>query len=309
MVTPSSINLSEDWFVGSTQLEFQFARTNLPVRIFFTGAARVSNLADENRDDNFRVETVMSATPNAAAPVASILPIITVGYPLPAAKFFIPAADVEGDTLTWSIAPNGPAPLPNRSLLTTAVPNGALGNFPTLSIDPHTGEVTWNTSLEHSPDVPQGPPPNVFSQFYAVQFIVTDSKGGETPVDAFLRLIVTIPNPPVATINGSENQHVVDVRPNNPVSFVLTGTDNDAGATVTLTSGNLPPGATMTPSLPTGGHVAAQQHLQLDADARAGRELLHRQLRGHRREREPGHHLRRHPRPREFPAGSHLPRR
>ena len=244
-VTPSSINEPEDWFVGSTLLEFQFATSNLPVRIFYQGNARVSNLADNNADDSFRVESVMSATPNAASPAASILPIITVGYPSPAAHFFIPAADVEGDTMTWSIAPT------TRSLLTKAAPDGVDDiPPPTLSINPLTGEVTWATDQERSPLDPQGP---IFSEFYSVQFIVTDSKGAQTPVDAFLRVRQIIPNPPEALINDSPNQHLVSVRPNNPVTFTLRGVDNDAGATVTLTSGNLPPGATMTPSLPTVG--------------------------------------------------------
>ena len=86
-----------------------------------------------------------------------------------------------------------------------------------------------------------------------MQFLVTDSKGGETPVDALLRLIPIVGQAPEVLINGAATAHAVDVRPGNPVSFVVTGTDPDAGARVTLTSGDLPVGASMTPSLPTAG--------------------------------------------------------
>ncbi len=83
--------------------------------------------------------------------------------------------------------------------------------------------------------------------------MVTDSKGGETPVDALLRLIRTVPNPPVAHINDSPDQYLVSVRPNNQVTFTVKGIDNDLDARVSLTSGNVPLGATMVPSLPTAG--------------------------------------------------------
>jgi hypothetical protein len=239
-VIPSSINTTEDWFVGANQVETAILKTDLPVRIFWDSNARVSTLADNNNDQPFRVESVMSATPNAASPAASILPIVTVAHGLPAAKFFIPAADVEGDTLTWSVSPTG------RSRLVTPVPNGASNAGPTLSINPATGEVTWNTAAEN--------PPGCFRcEFFAVQFLVTDSKGGETPVDALLRLVPNQGVAPEALINGTTAPYLVSVRPGNPVSFTLAGVDADPGATVMLTSGALPPGATMTPSLPTGG--------------------------------------------------------
>ena len=239
-VIPSSVNITEDWFVGGTIAEFQFQRAQLPVRIFWASNARVSNLRDGNNDRPFRVEAVMSATPNAASPSASILPIITVPYPAPGAQFFIPATDVEGDTLTWSIAP---AP---RSQLNKIAPDGLQDNFAyTLSINPATGEVKWRTELEVAP-APGG-------DYFAVQFLVTDSKGAETPVDALLRLIPAVGTAPQVLINGSPNAFSADVRPNNPVTFTVTGTDADAGAFVTLTSGALPPGSVMTPSLPTAG--------------------------------------------------------
>ena len=249
--TPLAVRVSavnsglENWFVGASQYTFTFAKANLPVRIFFTDsvAQRISTLQDGNANRFFRVESIMTATPNAASPSASILPIITVAHGLPEAHFFIPAADVEGDTLTWSIAPPLPA---QRSLLFKAAPDGFPdGPTPTLTINPATGEVTWKTITERTP--------GVGTEFYAVQFIVTDSKGAETPVDALLRLVPNVGTAPDALIQGSTGPYLVSVRPNNPVSFTVRGIDVDAGATVTLTSGNMPPGSSMTPSLPMSG--------------------------------------------------------
>ena len=243
----TSTNNAEDWFAGNSTI-FPItipkaALANGGVRIYWASNARISTLQDGNADDPFRVEAIMSETPNQASPAASILPIITVGYPLPAATFFIPAVDVEGDTLTWRISEV------SRSSLTKAAPDGfddVPGNE--FRINSATGEVTWNTGQEWAPGTtPTG------TDLYAVQFIVRDSKGAETPVDALLRLVNISGATPQVLLNNLPTPLAIDVRPNNPVTFVVTGTDADAGATVTLTSGPLPPGAVMTPSLPTAG--------------------------------------------------------
>src|SRR6185503_19097897 len=78
-LTRSSINNTEDWFVGSSQHTFTILKTDLPARLFWEGSARISSLQDGNNDQTFRVESIISATTNAASPASSILPIITVG--------------------------------------------------------------------------------------------------------------------------------------------------------------------------------------------------------------------------------------
>jgi hypothetical protein len=245
-VTIASRNPGEDWFVGSLVFTFTgVAKANLPARLFWSGNARISTLRDLNNDRNFRVEATVTADAatsggNAASPAASILPIITLAHGLHPATFFIPAGDVENDGLSWSISPT------SRSSLFKAAPDGAddIGP-PTLSINPATGEVSWNTDEELVP--------TVNGDFYAVQFLVTDSKGAETPVDALLRLVPNQGTAPRALIDGSINPAAFSVRPNRHVSFTVTGEDDDAGASVTLTSGALPAGSTMTPTLPYAG--------------------------------------------------------
>lgn len=245
-VTISSRNNAEDWFVGTLVFTFTgVSRANLPARLFWAGNARISTLRDLNNDRDFRVEALVTADAlptggNAASPAASILPIITLAHGLHPATFFIPAGDVENDGLTWSISPT------SRSSLFKAAPDGADDVGPsTLSINPATGEVSWNTDEELVP--------TVNGDFYAVQFLVRDSKGAETPVDALLRLVPNQGTAPRALIDGSVNPGSYSVRPNHHVSFTVTGEDDDAGASVTLTSGALPAGSTMTPTLPYAG--------------------------------------------------------
>src|SRR6185436_2355270 len=96
------------------------------------------------------------------------------------------------------------------------------------------------------------PSPGV--ELYAVQFLVTDSKGGEAPVDALFRLVPNTSQPPVALVNGSPNPALIEVNPNQPVSFLFTGTDPDVTDSVTLgVGGGMPGGATFTPTLPFTG--------------------------------------------------------
>jgi hypothetical protein len=213
----------------------------VPLRVFWNGNARISTLMDGNNDQFFNVEArVSNNATNLFSPASSLLPIITIAHGQPAAHFFIPASDPEGDTLTWSISTTA------RSALVKAAPDGFPDTgIPTLTINPSTGEVTWNTAAEQ--------PPGAGHELYAVQFLVTDNKGGEIPVDALLRLVPNTSQPPVALINGSPNAQTFNVNPLSPVSFLFTGTDPDVTDTVTLNSGGHPLGSTFTPTLPFTG--------------------------------------------------------
>jgi len=245
VIDVTSVNPTEDWFVGNKTFEFLVPKTAFtpgPLRIFWNGAARISTLMDGNADDSFNVEARSTNITNEFSPVASLLPIVNVAHGQPAAHFFIPAVDPLGSPLNWSIASTV------RSLLTKAAPDGwpDPGPQPTLSINPTTGEVTWNTAAELAPVAGQ--------ELYAVQFLVSDNEGGEIPVDALLRLVPNTSQPPVALIDNSPNPAVFQVNPGQHLSFVFKGTDPDVNDTVTLNSGGgMPVGATFTPQLPVAG--------------------------------------------------------
>jgi hypothetical protein len=242
IVDVSAINITEDWFVGARTFNFSnIPRAGLPLNVFWTGNARISTLMDNNNDDFFNVEARVSIDQtNLFSPVTNLLPILNVAHGQPAASFFIPATDPEGDTLTWTIATTA------RSLLTKAAPDGAddVGP-PTLSIDSSTGQVTWNTAVEL--------PPLINQELYAVQFLITDSKGGQVPADTLLRIVPNTSQPPVALIDDSPDPASFDVSPGDPISFVFKGTDPDLGDVITMAGGGMPPGSSFTPTLPFSG--------------------------------------------------------
>jgi hypothetical protein len=239
----------EDWFVGNNTFTFgpipNGAVTGpTGLRVFWNGNARISTLLDGNADDNFNVEArVSSDLTNQFSPAASLLPIVNIAHGQPAAKFFIPATDPDGDPLKWAISSTA------RSSLTKAAPDGwpdVPGAPATLGINSDTGEVTWNTAVELAPNPGQ--------ELYAVQFLITDLKGGEIPVDALFRLVPNTSQPPSALVDNSPNAAQFDVPPGSPISFVFKGTDPDPNDIVTLAvGGGMPAGATFTPTLPFSG--------------------------------------------------------
>jgi hypothetical protein len=242
MIVATAVDPTNDWFVGSATFNFAaLPKAELPMRVFWLGGARIDSLQDGNNGRNFRLETVVPAdTSNLFSPSAGVLPIVNVPFPFADATFLLPAADADGDAMSWSIASTP------RSLLFRAAPDGADDTGgPELRIDADTGRVHWNTASELTP------PPD--GHLYAVQFVVADARGAEIPVDVLFRLVPDAGTPPVAKIDGLETPYSIEVNPGTPVSFTLSGEDADFGATVTLGSGGIPIGAAMTPSLPFSG--------------------------------------------------------
>lgn len=191
------------------------------------GCCRISAL-NNRPDSNFSLQTVVMPRGSNRSPITTLVPIISVP-PSNAASFLIPAADPDGDNIRWRLsteaeAGGGPHPL-------------------NLSVDPATGRVTWNnTGLNQQ-------------NFWTTQVIIEDLDANgqvktKTPVDFFLKIGAGTGNPPTCTINPSTP---LMATPGAAVSFVVTGTDPDAGDMVTLNTGGLPTGATMTPGLPLTG--------------------------------------------------------
>jgi hypothetical protein len=161
------------------------------------------------------------------------LPIVSVAENS-AATFLVPAADANGDRLRWRISTDAEA--------------GGGPSPPNMAINPDTGQVTWNNvGLSQS-------------GFWTVQVIIEDLDANgniktQNPVDFLLRIIPVTSAPPVCAITPSGPL----VAPlGTPVSFVVTGTDPDTGATLELNTSGLPIGATMTPGLPATGTSGLQ---------------------------------------------------
>jgi hypothetical protein len=103
--------------------------------------------------------------------------------------------------------------------------------------------VTWNTTGLNT------------SNFWTVQVVIEDLDANgnvktKTPVDFLLKISTLVGNAPTCSITPGTDPLIVAV---GPVSFTVTGDDVDAGSTIEINVGGLPPGATMTPTLPTSG--------------------------------------------------------
>lgn len=112
-------------------------------------------------------------------------------------------------------------------------------NPPLPLAGPYTGvasEFNWQTAQPGS---------------YFANFLLTDSLGGVDSCEIDIEVLPAINNPPTCTINPPGPFNVIA---GASVDFTVTGTDPDDGQTIYLHQlGNLPPGATMTPSLPRSG--------------------------------------------------------
>lgn len=229
--TVLTVNGTEDWFIGTYTTTVDVAKSGLPVSVVMDSCCRVSSLLDLNADDPFIVKAIVPTTAtsgNTASPVSTSLPIISVQAGQSAATFTIPASDPDNKALTFSIATVA------QSGLTTASPTG-------LSINGTTGTVTWNTT-------------GLTTGLRAIQFLVTDADGGVSPVDVILNLTTqtTTNNTPEMQINNSASAQTFTVEAGAKLTFILKGTDADGGS-VTLSSGAIPLGSTVTPSLPSAG--------------------------------------------------------
>lgn len=178
----------------------------------------------------YPLETTVFPQSGNSSPVSSMIPVVVVPQSA-MATFLVPGADANADPIQFRLSTD---------------PEAGGGPHPGgLTINSSTGLVTWNNL-------------GLATDFWTTQIMVEDLDGSgmvktKTPVDFLLRIIPPgqqIGVAPSCSINPAGPQLAVV---GNPVAFSVTGTDPDAGATVTLHSGSLPGGATMAPALPTSG--------------------------------------------------------
>lgn len=227
----TSFSIADNWVIAEA-LQPGFNDVNIrhtyagagPYTATLTGCCRIGGL--NNRSGGYRIAaTGITPQGSNSSPVTNQSPIVFVGESN-AATFPTIAGDPDGDPLLFRFATNAES--------------GATGsNPPNMSIDPSTGVVTWNTLGLNQ------------TNFWTTQIIVDDGLS-EVGVDFFLKIVPCPPGntTPSATISigGSTSVGV-----GQPLSFVVTASDPDAGDSVLLNVSGLPVGATMTPGLPDGG--------------------------------------------------------
>lgn len=234
----TAFSVTEDWIVGEV---LQPATDTANLRHTYAGAGpfeagindccRVEATALNNRaNGSYRSLTSVTPLSGNRSPVSTLVPIINVPVG-PAVTFTIPASDPDGDRIRFRLATDAEA--------------GGCCAPPNLAIDPNTGIMTWNdVGLDTT-------------RFWTVQVIVEDLDGAgavksRIPVDFLLKITpVTIIQ--VAPVCAITPPGPFTVTAGTPITFTVCGTDSNATDQITINSGGLPGGATMTPSLPVSG--------------------------------------------------------
>lgn len=230
-----AFSAADDYVIGEA---LNPGTSNAGVLHTYTGAGPYTNAgimtccrvaALSNRSNaNYSLTTTVSPLSGNSSPVSSQIPIVTVAQG-PASTFTVSATDPNGDGI--------------RFRLSTEAEAGGGPNPPGMVINPNSGVVTWNT-VGLSTSTP-----------YTVQVIIEDldlsgNVKTSTPVDFLLKVTPSVGTPPSIAINPPGPFNVL---PGDPISFTVSGADVDSGSTVTLNTGGLPTGATMSPGLPISG--------------------------------------------------------
>jgi hypothetical protein len=192
-----------------------------------------------NPDEMFRVEARVPVGGADSSPVSALPPIVFCQYNAVCA-FQVPGTDPNGDQLFFRLA--------------TAAEAGGTFNQPPGAMVSSTGLYTWNTT-----GVTLGPAG--YNTLYSTQVVIEERNLagmviGKVAVDFLIQLVTGPvgtpprfdhpPTPPCGTtftVNAGAN-----------LSFTVQASDADTGDVVTLNVAGLPPGATMSPPLPTSGN-------------------------------------------------------
>jgi hypothetical protein len=189
---------------------------------------RLTTLLNRANGD-YPLQTIVQPGSGNRSPVSSMVPIVIVP-PSADATFLVPAADADFDTL--------------RFRMSTSAEAGGGVHPPNISVEAATGLVHWNNLGLNQ------------SNFWTTQVVIEDltAPGGtvksKTPVDFLLKIQPQIGSLPACSFNPAGPYTVLV---GQPLTFTVTGTDADPADQVTLHSGGMPPGATLTPPLPVTG--------------------------------------------------------
>ena len=219
--TVTSVNAAEDWYIADLTVRHTYAGAG-PYTASFIGCCRISDLSNGHDENLFLMTTVRPASGNSS-PVSGLPAIVSVARGT-TSGFVVPASDVDRDTLRFRLA---------------TVAESGVDQPPGLSINPQTGQVSWNTQSR-----PIG-------SLWTTQIVIEDlDAAGQVkstiPIDVILKIVQTSGVPPVLTLTPPGP---ISLRPGTPVTFQVMATDADPNARVSIGSSGLPSGATMTPAL------------------------------------------------------------
>lgn len=235
-MTVTAVDVTNDVVSGEAHVTHTYASAG-PWTAFVENCCRLSASGGHinNPDGGVRFETIVNLAATSASPVSLVSPI--VDCPINAlCSFTVPAADADGQGLSWRFA-------------TAAEAAGSFGAFnqPTgATISATTGLYQWNTT--GAVLAPAG-----LDTFYSTQVIVENVVGGvvvsKTPVDFFIRLGTSSTNQqPVFVPPTPADGSVITGNVGAPLSFDVAASDPDAGDTVTLAMLGQPAGSSFSPT-------------------------------------------------------------
>lgn len=216
-----------------------------------------------NPDGRYRVETMVNVGSGNSPPV-TVLPPIVICPKDGLCSFAVPAADPNGDALRFRLSDETEA----GSGFTQPGPPHAPN---TASIDPATGQYAWDTTGATHATASDA------NTLYSTQVTIEDLDGAgnvksKIAVDFFILLTTLTGDPPV--VNSSPGAPAcgssLTVNSGSTLTFPVESSDPDPGQTVTLNAVGLPPGARMTPPLPTSGNPVSSTFTWTPTEADQG---------------------------------------
>lgn len=239
-----------------------FTQTCCRISSLLLGNAHINN-----PDGNYRIETIVNVGSGNNSPVSSLPPIVVCPQNS-VCSFFIPAGDPDGDRLKWRLS---------TALEASGTPSffqpgpPFAPNAASVSLD---GLYTWDTT-----GAALGPPGS--NTYYSSQVVVEDlgatgAVKSKVAVDFLIQLVPKIGIPPVFNnppeiVCGSTRTLIAG----ESVNATVRASDSDPGQTVELNVVGLPPGASMTPSVPLFGNpVQSLFSWSPDTDAPASAVII-----------------------------------
>jgi hypothetical protein len=229
---------------------------------FIDSAARISATQAPNRhlnnpDGGYRVETLVNVGGGNRSPVSTLTPIVLC--PINAlCTFAVPAVAFGGDVLAYRLSTPAEASSfpPSSNYLGFSCAQSFCQPGPPFAPNAasisSSGVYTWNTT---GAQLGGG-----LNTLYSTQVTIeartpAGALRNKVALDFLIQLVPSVGRPPVfdtppTPACGSTQTTTVG----GTLSFTVQASDPDAGDVVTLNAVGLPPGATMTPPLPTSGN-------------------------------------------------------
>ena len=189
-----------------------------------------------NSGSGYRIATTVQPGSGNSSPVTTVPVIAVVGQP-GVQNWFVPAADSDGDPLSWRLSTSG---------------ESGGGSQPAgLTIGSATGLVSWDTT---------GKTLGLYWNNITIEEL--DGAGavkGQTSVDYLIQIVPVVGSPPVFDIPPTPDDpggpacagtHTVGV--GGTLNYNVQASDADAGNTVILNAVGIPVGAGHVPGLPAG---------------------------------------------------------